>query len=268
MTSRWFEPGRHHDLWKQWRRIGKGQDDRFFLEHRHAVMESLRGHHRPEQVLLTRELYLTEPDFWEGLAVGISDVQWYLVDGAKLGQVVSVPSTTGLCGVFSPRISRLEELYEHEFLLVLWDIADPGNLGTLIRSARALCRAGVIIVGGCSAWSSKVARASAGSLINTEVAQLEMSAGREALQALKQAGFSLFHAVPRSEQSLLKVDWTGKDVIVLGNESRGLPHEVERSGNAFSIPSEPDVESLNVAMSGAIIAWEWARSRNLRCNDL
>lgn len=264
MTSRWFEPGRHHDLWKEWRRIGKGQDDRFFLEHRHAVLESLRGHHRPEQVLLTRELYLTEPDFWEGLAVGIPDVNWFLVDGAKLDQVVSVPSSTGLCGVFSPRPCQLQELHERDFLLVLWEIADPGNLGTLIRSARALCKAGVITIGGCSAWSSKVARASAGSLISTQVVELDVASGLGSLQTLCQAGFSLFHAVPRSDKSLADVVWTGKDAVVLGNESRGLPPEVEGLGTPFSIPSEPDVESLNVAMSGAIIAWEWGRSQNVR----
>ncbi len=268
MSGRWIEPGRHHEIWKQWRRIGKGQTDRFFLEHRHAVLESLRGqHHRPEQVLLSRELYATEPDFWEGLAVGIPEVDWFLVEGSRLDQVVSVPSSTGLCGVYSAHPRTLDELADLAFLLVLWEVSDPGNFGTLIRAARALCSGGVVAIGGCSAWSSKVARASAGSLLTTRLTQLSLDEGKVALQTLQERGFSLFEAVPRCDLTLSEVRWSGKDMVLLGNESRGLPRDVQVLGAPFSIPSDPDVESLNVAMSGSIVAWEWARTQKRRPCD-
>lgn len=258
-TSPWFEPGRHHDVWKEWRRIGKGREDQFFLEHRHAVLESLRGHHPPEQVLLSKDLFDSEPEFWTGLARGIRSVGWFLVDTERMNQVTSVSSSSGLCAVFSPRPAELSELYALPFVLVLWDISDPGNLGTLIRAARSLCRAGVLVVGGCSAWSAKVARASAGSLMNATVASVSLEDGAGSLQALRQVGFALHHAVPRGGQSVLQTQWSGKDAVVLGNESRGLPTEIERLGRPFTIPSAPEVESLNVAMSGSILAWEWAR---------
>lgn len=257
--SPWFEPGRHHDVWKEWRRIGRGREEQFFLEHRHAVLESLRGHHPPEQVLLSKELFNSEPEFWTGLARGVPSVGWFLLETERMNQVTSVSSSSGLCAVFSPRPAKLPELSDLRFVLVLWEIADPGNLGTLIRAARSLCRAGVLVVGGCSAWSSKVARASAGSLMNTVVASVPLAQGVASLQALRETGFALHHAVPRGGQSVLQTKWSGKDAVVLGNESRGLPTEVEGLGRPFTIPSAPEVESLNVAMSGSILAWEWAR---------
>ncbi len=259
----WFEPGRHHRLWKQWRRIGKGQEEKFFLEHRHAVLESLRGHYPPEQVLLSKELYSSEPEFWAGLALGIPSIEWFLVEGERLNQVTSVPASSGLCAVFSPRPVTLEELLEVSFLMVLWKISDPGNMGTLIRAGRSLCRAAILVVGGCSVWSSKVARASAGSLMSTQVCQLEVSSGREALEKLQASGFTLRQAVPRGGEALPGLTWSEKDAVLLGNESHGLPQELEGLGQPFTIPCAPEVESLNVAMSGSIIAWEWARAHPL-----
>lgn len=260
----WFEPGRHHDLWKQWRRIGKGRDPggRFFLEHRHAVLESLRGRHPPEQVLLSKELLATEPEFWSGLAQGLSEVEWFLVEAERLNQVTSVPASSGLCAVFSPRPSSLEAICQEGLLLVLWEISDPGNLGTLIRACRSLCRGGVLVVGGCAVWTSKVARASAGSLLVSQVHQTDSALGQQALSQLEASGFALHRAVPRGAESLLDLSWSGKDAVILGNESRGLPLEVESRGRPFTIPSAAEVESLNVAMSGSIIAWEWARTHS------
>ena len=148
--------------------------------------------------------------------------------------------------------------------MVLWEISDPGNLGTLIRAGRSLCRAAILVVGGCAVWSSKVARASAGSLLTTQVCQLDATSGRDALKTLQTCGFTLHQAVPRGGEALASLIWSEKDAVLLGNESRGLPAELEGLGRPFTIPSAPEVESLNVAMSGSIIAWEWARAHPLR----
>ena len=109
-----------------------------------------------------------------------------------------------------------------------------------------------------------MARASAGSLLTTQVCQLDATSGRDALKTLQTCGFTLHQAVPRGGEALASLIWSEKDAVLLGNESRGLPAELEGLGRPFTIPSAPEVESLNVAMSGSIIAWEWARAHPLR----
>lgn len=263
MSSPFFRPGKHHAVWKEWKRIGKGKDlgERFFLEHRQAVLESLESGRPPEQVLLSLERHAEEPEFWNGLAARHPAPGWYLLDGKELNELVSVPSSSGLCGVFAPQPVSLDQLMERPFLLVAWEVADPGNLGTLIRATRALTGGGMLVVGGCSPWSSKVARSSAGCLLKTRLAQVDEDAGRGALRALQAGGFRIFAAFPRAELTLDRLHWSGKDAVVLGNETRGLPRDLCEYSEGFTVPTVLDVESLNVAMAGSITAWEWSKTK-------
>ena len=80
----------------------------------------------------------------------------------ELDRVLSVKASNGLCGVFRPYPWSREAVLKSGALLITWQIQDPGNLGTLIRSSSGLAGGAVLCVGGCRAWSSKVARASAG----------------------------------------------------------------------------------------------------------
>ena len=260
MSGAFTLPGRHHGIWKEWRRIGKGKDQRFFLEHRQAVLESLSGRHPPAQVLLSRELHDTDASRWTGLASRHPEVAWYLIDGGCLDEVASVPANSGLCAVFAPRQAGLAELAARGFLMVAWELADPGNLGTLIRACQALGEGGVLAVGGCAPWTSKVARSSAGSLLKTDVVHLPCSEGREVLAFLVQAGFELYCAFPHAKRRLDQIRWGKKSALLLGNETRGLPADIGQSGQHFSIPISSEVESLNVAVAGSIVAWEWRRS--------
>lgn len=259
MSDAFLSPGRHHPIWKEWRRIGKGRETRFFLEHRQAVLESLDGAHPPCAVLLSRELHGEDPEGWETLARRRASLPWYLLDGASLDQVASVPSNSGLCALFEPRPATFEALAGGRFLLVAWDVVDPGNLGTLIRIAQALGDGGLLAVGGCQPWASKVARASAGALLQARVARVDLEGGESALGRLRQAGFSLYSAFPRAGRSLSELAWEGKTAVLLGNETRGLPGGLEGSTTPFTIPMASATESLNVAITGAIVSWEWRR---------
>ncbi len=259
MSSAFAVPGRHHAIQKEWRRIGKGKDERFFLEHRQAVIESLSGGHSPQQVLLSQELYQAEASYWGKLADTHPAVRWYLVDGQSLDQAASVPTSSGLCGVFAPRPSTLSALAARSFLVVAWELNDPGNLGTLIRAAQALGEGALLVVGGCAAWSSKVARSSAGSLLKCDLVQLSVEQGRHALGELKTVGFDLRGAFPKAGQTLSELDWSGKCAVLLGNETRGLPVDLADLSRGFRIPISSEVESLNVAMAGSIVLWEWRR---------
>lgn len=260
MSDAFLSPGRHHAVLKEWRRIGKGQDARFFLEHRQAVIESLEGRSPPQAVLLSRELHRQDPPSWERLARARSGVPWYLVDSERLDQLTSVPACSGLCGLFAPRPVPVSALLERRLVLVAWELSDPGNLGTLIRLVQALGDGALLAVGGCQPWASKVARSSAGALLKADVARVGVSEALESLRILRQSGFALYGAFPRAATRLSQLCWEGKSALVLGNETRGLPESLQALATPFAIPMASDVESLNVAMTGAIVCWEWRRS--------
>jgi RNA methyltransferase, TrmH family len=132
--------------------------------------------------------------------------------------------------------------------LALWRIADPGNVGTLLRAADAF-GAGVALSEGCAdATGPKALRASMGAVFRVPLSGFEEPAGtRVAL-------------VPTGGIPLPELDAGGDLVLVLGAEREGLPREVlEACDDRASIPQPGGGESLNVAMAGAIALYELAR---------
>jgi TrmH family RNA methyltransferase len=146
-----------------------------------------------------------------------------------------------------------------DLLLVTHGIQDPGNLGTLMRSALAFGASRVLAAGGADPWNPKVVRASAGAIHRLRVARagddLELS------PLLLGHGFRIVAASPRGGAAPERVPWTGRVALLLGAEVAGLPEPLPAETELVTIPTEPSVESLSVAMAGAILLREASRAR-------
>lgn len=132
--------------------------------------------------------------------------------------------------------------------LALWHVADPGNVGTLLRAADAF-EAGVALSGGCAdPTGPKALRASMGAVFRVPLSAFDEPGGRRVA------------LVPRGGTPLPELDLAGEVVFVVGAERAGLPAEVvERCDVRASIPQSGEAESLNVAMAGTIALYELAR---------
>jgi TrmH family RNA methyltransferase len=151
------------------------------------------------------------------------------------------------------------------FVVVLAGVADPGNAGTILRSAEAAGAKGVIVTASSvDLHSPKVVRASAGSIFRVPVAEADGTAV-ELVAALAGAGFGVLGTVATGGQDYDQVDLTGPTAIVLGNEARGLDPEVEDAlTGRITIPMAGSTESLNVAMAATVVCFEAARQRRRR----
>jgi TrmH family RNA methyltransferase len=135
--------------------------------------------------------------------------------------------------------------------LVLANLADPGNVGTLIRTCAAMNVRTVVMVEGVDPWSPKVVQASAGALamvtiVSVQWHELVASKGTLKLYALVAQGGSTFAAV-NAHNALL----------VVGNEARGIPQEwLAHCDGAITIPMPGNTESLNAAVAGSIALYE------------
>jgi TrmH family RNA methyltransferase len=184
------------------------------------------------------------------LAAGLEPVELLVagetVEAGLLAAVSTLPHPARVIGVF-----RREDLRGSEprpATLALWRLADPGNVGTLIRTADAFGAAVVLSPGSADPTGPKALRASAGSLFRVPVGSFDEVDGRRiALVA---------HGGP----SLRSVDLTEPVVFVLGSEREGLPDDVLAGcEEVATIPTAAGVESLNVAAAGAIALYEWSR---------
>jgi TrmH family RNA methyltransferase len=148
-----------------------------------------------------------------------------------------------------------------DWLLVLHEVSDPGNLGTLMRTAEAAGARGVVLVGSTvDPWSPKVVRASAGAVFHVPVWQID------SLQVLSDAGVRLIGTTSHDSigvshiESVYESDLDGLLGIVLGNEAHGLPADAEVD-SWVTVEHVGRSESLNVAMAGTVIAMQVARHR-------
>jgi RNA methyltransferase, TrmH family len=146
-------------------------------------------------------------------------------------------------------------------VVVLAAVQDPGNVGTILRSAEAFGATGAVATRGTAdPWSPKALRASAGSALRLPV--LRGIAIPVLLAQLKMAKIRIYAATSAPGDRAAKADLREPAAIFVGNESSGVPPEVERAADAMiSIPMAAAVESLNAGVAASLVLYEAARQR-------
>ncbi len=149
---------------------------------------------------------------------------------------------------------------EKTLVLVLAGIQDPGNLGTILRSAEAFGATGIVsLPGTVSAWNPKAVRASAGSVFRVP---LLCSSEKECLEQLHKAGIKTFASTVRAAEPADLVDMVGSVALIIGNEGNGVPRKLaSHADGAITIPCPGPVESLNAAVAASVLLYEAARQR-------
>ncbi len=135
-------------------------------------------------------------------------------------------------------------------VVVIWQPVQPGNVGSLIRSAAAFGAGGVITVGGADPWNEKSVRASAGAIHRIAVARAEESA---ISSLLRERGGRVAAAVAHGGVDPQHVDWNQLEVLLLGSETKGLPAALCLEATTLTLPLAAGVESLGVAMAGTVL---------------
>lgn len=145
-------------------------------------------------------------------------------------------------------------------VLVLAAIQDPGNIGTILRSAEAFGASGVIALpGSANVWNPKAVRASAGSIFRLPV----LSAGlEECLHNLRESSMRILTTTVHGAEPADMVNFTGPLALVIGNEASGVPEEIaEHADSRVTIPCPGPVESLNAAVATSVLLYEACRQR-------
>jgi TrmH family RNA methyltransferase len=149
-------------------------------------------------------------------------------------------------------------------VMVVVGLQDPGNLGTILRSAEAFGSAGVVLgEGTVSPFNSKVIRASAGSLFRLPVIVAKTAGGLESISGkLRQEGVRLIATSSHKGTPLDQARLTGPSAIFIGSEGAGLPRGLmAQVDELIAIPHTAQVESLNAGVAGSIVLYEAARQR-------
>lgn len=181
----------------------------------------------------------------------------------------AVPSETpqGVAALVRLKDFSLDDLLERTQvgpILVAAGLQDPGNLGTILRSAEAFGSAGVVLgEGTVSPLNSKVIRASAGSIFRLPVCSAKSAGGLEAICGnLRSHGIHLIATSSHKGTPLDQAQLAGPVAVFVGSEGSGLPRTIlAQVDETLAIPHSPQVESLNAGIASSIVLYEAARQR-------
>jgi len=147
-------------------------------------------------------------------------------------------------------------------VVILAGIQDPGNLGTILRSAEAFGASGVVSMSGTvSAWNPKAVRASAGSVFRMP---LLVASERQSLEQLREAGVRVLATTVRGAQPAALVDMSESVALIIGNEGNGVANDLLAKADAkITISCPGPVESLNAAVAATVLLYEASRQRSV-----
>jgi len=230
------------------------------IEGPNLVAEAMRAGLRVEAIFAGSEKIADEVAAQRAM----DGVDVLLVPGDALRSILVTESPQCLAALVEPREWTWADVLngpEMKALIVVLDgIQDPGNLGTILRSAEAFGATGLICLPGTvNPWNAKAVRASAGSVFRLPLIEAEQHA---ALRSLSKAGVRVLTTALESAQAVDSADLAGPVALVIGNEGNGVSGELAaKADGAVTIPYPGPVESLNAAVAASVLLYEAARQR-------
>lgn len=211
----------------------------FLVEGEHLVLEAYKSGYLKELILEENALFPLDVE----TIYASNNVLTYI------SELETAPTMIGVCR------KKEQVAIAGEKILALDEIQDPGNLGTIIRSAVAFHIDTIVIGNGTvDIYNSKVIRASQGMLFHMNIVASDL---QKCLPDLKKQNYQIMGTKVTHGKSLKDIEKLQKFVIIMGNEGNGISEEVEKLCDSFIYIDMSDVcESLNVGVATSIILYE------------
>lgn len=232
------------------------------MEGQRLALDAVKSGIRIESVFVTVEAMQHR---WEAIEIlRQTGAGFYTVDGVAARAITDTCSSQGIfCTAFLlDKMLSLDTININGAYLALENIQDPGNMGTMLRTAEALGLDGAFLSSGCvDLFSPKVVRAAMGAVFRLPVlagADFPLLMGK-----IVRSGIKVYATVANGRATdILKADFSGGVAIVIGNEGSGVTDEsLAACTDRITIRMRGRAESLNAAGAAAIAMWEVARGR-------
>jgi TrmH family RNA methyltransferase len=244
------------------KRAFREEDRRFLVEGAQAVAEALAEDGRLLSLFVREDI---DPLAIRAKQAGVVVDQ---VTDRVMERLTSTVTPQGVVGIAPFVDVPLGALAPPGAVAVLHEVRDPGNAGTILRSADAAGALGVVFAGSSvDAYNPKSVRASAGSIFHVPLVREIATAG--AIAALRDRGFSIVAMDMHGAEDLFETEVPPSPAFVFGNEAHGLPPDVVGAADRHvRVPQAGRAESLNLAAAATVCLFEWVRRRRAPAETL
>lgn len=252
---------KENNLYKESKKLkerkGRNKSSKYIIEGFRLIQEAFKAGLDIEYVFINDE---EEKRVDEYLKEYKNKTKLYKLSDNLLKELCSTEKPQGIVAV--AKMNKIDMTLKGKFYLLCDKVQDPGNLGTIIRTAHAAGVDGVILTKGTvDVYNEKTIRSTMGSLFHVPVVydddELSLT------KTLIKKGFSLLSTSLEGEKDFFHEDLTGKIIISVGNEGNGVSSEIYKlSDKKVKIPMPGGAESLNVAIASSIILYEKVRQNS------
>lgn len=253
---------KENNLFKETKKLkdrrGRNKNKKYLIEGFRIVQEAFKARIKVDRIFVSCS---SEDKIEEYLGEYINNTKIYILKDELLNELCQTENPQGIVAVLDICNSIVNK--EGAFYLLCDKVQDPGNLGTIIRTAHAAGVDGIILTKGTvDVYNPKVIRATMGSIFYIPII-LDDEEYSQTKELLSQ-GFSMLATSLQGEKNFFEEDLTGKIIISMGNEGNGVSEEIYNlSDKKVKIPMPGGAESLNVSVATAIILYEKVRQKTV-----
>lgn len=230
----------------------------FLIEGKRSVQEAVESPVETLQLIASHQFVQQQPEYCHQPLIKkfFERDLVLLMDQGELAKLSSTSTPQGIAAVVRTPQSSIDTLLSQRRLAILEDIRDPGNLGTMIRTADWFGVGGLLLIKGANPFGPKVVRSSMGSVLHVPI--VISTDYQKEIEQFKAQGFQIVVTRPELAQAkVVRAPEAEKMAVVFGNEAHGTSPKVDQLADAsFSIPRYGKAESLNVAVSFGIAMYE------------
>lgn len=249
---------------KEWAQLlekkHRDKQEKYIIEGIHLVQEALRSGADLECIAFDVEQGI--PSELSPMAAG-GGAQWIGVSAAVIAKCSDTKTPQPVFAVVRKQKAAVEKLLaqKNSLVIVLDGVQDPGNVGTIIRTADAAGADGVIVGrGSADIYNPKTIRSTMGSVFHLPVVEGDLT---ELLPKAKKSGVRIVSTSLQATATCYEYDFTGPSWLLMGNEAKGVSEAARQLvDDALIIPMKGQAESLNVAMASTVMLFEAMRQRH------
>lgn len=237
----------------------RDQNNCYIIEGIKLIEEAIQEEAEIEKIVICEESTKTS-EISKNLMYEIAKYDCIYVTEKIFKTLTQVMNPQGILAVIKKNKERPIIKYDEDIIVVLDDIQDPGNLGTILRTVDSVGLKQLIVSKGTAdVYNPKVVRSSMGAIFRIEIIEAENL--KETIEMIRGNNYNLLVTSLQTESSLYDID-LDKKVIVIGNEANGVSKEIQdMADEKIKIPMLGKTESLNASVATGIILYEYVRQK-------
>lgn len=237
----------------------RDESNEYVVEGVKLVEEAVKENAKIKQIIVCEDTTRTY-EIPTHIMLEIAKYECISVSDKIFNIITQVTNPQGIMAIIEKNAQNAKIDYTQDIIVVLDDVQDPGNLGTILRTVDSIGLNQIIVSKGTAdAFNSKVVRSTMGAIFRIKIIEVENLA--QAIKEMRKHHFKLMVTSLQTKNSIYDIDFN-KKIIVIGNEANGVSKEIQdMADEKAKIPMLGRTESLNASVAAGIVMYEYVRQK-------